>query len=87
MTEQTVKKCKSRGSYQGGLDPEKPAKTLSDHENLGEIGDRTVKKKTQTHNSYRGTGSSENAECTTLRNFYHDFYRGGGAKVNGKSGQ
>ena len=44
MTEQTVKKCKSRGSYQGGLDLEKPAKVLSDHENLGEIGDRTVKK-------------------------------------------
>ena len=31
-----VKKSKSRGRYQGGLDPEKPAKTLSDYENLGE---------------------------------------------------
>ena len=44
MTEQVVKKSNSRGRYQGGLDSEKPAKALSDHENLGEIGDRTVKK-------------------------------------------
>ena len=48
ITEQVFKKSKSRGSYQGGLDPEKPAKALSDHENLGAIGDRTVKKNSNT---------------------------------------
>ena len=56
ITEQVFKKSKSRGSYQGGLDPEKPAKALSDHENLGAIGDRTVKKNLKHVTVFGGRG-------------------------------
>ena len=55
MTAQVFKHSQTRGSYWGGLDPEKPPKTLLDHENPGEISDQTVKKP-ESRNNYEGVG-------------------------------
>ena len=54
MTAQVFENSQTHVSYQGGLDPEKPPKTVLGHDNAGEIGDQTVKEP-ETRDTTRGS--------------------------------
>ena len=74
MTAQVFKHSQTRGSYWGGLDPEKPPKTLLDHENPGEISDQTVKKP-ESRNNYEGGGgpAGKTSKVPLYVNFKNDL--------------